>query len=81
MSTQIDAAAPLELFDLLHQVEQGQSFTITVEGVAVAQITPVSGVPYPQVEIDEAVEGLIHFPRVQGVDGQTVLEWIHEGRE
>jgi hypothetical protein len=28
----------------------------------------------------QAVQDLLNFPRVEGVSGDTVLEWIREGR-
>jgi len=34
-----------------------------------------------QRAIDEAVESLLNFPRVEGISGDTVLEWIREGRK
>ena len=28
-----------------------------------------------------AVEALLNFPRIEGIPGDTVLEWIREGRK
>jgi hypothetical protein len=31
--------------------------------------------------VDAAVRGLLNFPRLEGIAGETVLEWIREGRK
>lgn len=71
--------AKTRLSELLRKVDQGERFTITVRGRAVADIVPTKA--RNQRAIDEAVEGLLNFPRVKGVPGDTVLEWIREGRK
>ena len=71
--------AKTRLSELLRKVEQGERFTITVRGRAVADMVPTQ--TRNQRAVDEAVERLIHFPRIEGVSGDTVLEWIREGRE
>lgn len=45
-----------------------------------ADLVPASGnarVP----EVSKAVHDLLSFPRVKGVQGDEVIEWIREGRE
>jgi prevent-host-death family protein len=71
--------AKTRLSEILRKVDQGERFTITVRGRAVADIVPTKA--RNQRAIDEAVEGLINFPRIQGIPGDTVLEWIREGRK
>jgi prevent-host-death family protein len=71
--------AKTRLSELLRKVDQGERFTITVRGRPVADIVPTKA--RNQRAIDEAVEGLINFPRIQGIPGDTVLEWIREGRK
>jgi prevent-host-death family protein len=71
--------AKTKLSEILRKVEQGERFTITVRGRAVADIVPTQA--RNQRAIDEAVERLMHFPRVKGIPGDTVLEWIREGRK
>jgi prevent-host-death family protein len=72
--------AKTKLSEILRKVEQGQRFTITVRGRAVANLVPAAQGP-TAAEVAKAVEGLINFPRVRGVSGDTVLEWIREGRK
>jgi prevent-host-death family protein len=72
--------AKTKLSEILRKVDQGERFTITVRGRAVANLVPVrSGRTAP--EVASAVEGLINFPRIEGIPGDTVLEWIREGRK
>jgi prevent-host-death family protein len=71
--------AKTKLSEILRKVDQGERFTITVRGRPVADIVPTNA--RNQRAIDEAVERLLNFPRVKGVPGDTVLEWIREGRK
>ena len=64
---------------IMRKVEQGERFTITVRGRAVADVVP-SGAESKSAR-KQAIERLMNFPRVTGVDGDTVLEWIREGRK
>jgi prevent-host-death family protein len=72
--------AKTKLSEILRKVDRGERFTITVRGRAVANLVPVrSG--RTGTEVASAVEGLINFPRIEGISGDTVLEWIREGRK
>ncbi len=71
--------AKTRLSEILRKVEQGERFTITVRGRAVADVVPSED--QRKQRTAEAVERLLNFPRVEGVDGDTVLEWIREGRK
>jgi prevent-host-death family protein len=71
--------AKTKLSEILRKVDQGERFTITVRGRAVADIVPTQ--TRNKRAVDEAVERLIHFPRLKGVPGDTVLGWIREGRK
>jgi prevent-host-death family protein len=71
--------AKTRLSEILRKVEQGERFTITVRGRRVADLVPTQN--RNQQAVDEAVERLIHFPRLEGISGETVLDWIREGRE
>lgn len=78
--TQIGAFdAKTKLSEILRKVEQGERFTITVRGKAVADVVPTQARATSARE--EAIERLMRFPRVQGISGETVLEWIREGRK
>lgn len=70
--------ARMHLYELLRRVEGGESFTITVRGRAVADIVPSDS---ERRRTAEAVDRLMNAPRVAGVDGDTILEWIREGRK
>jgi prevent-host-death family protein len=81
MPTEIGAfEAKTKFSEILRKVDQGESFTITVRGRVVAQLTPPSP-DTPAEEITAAVQALIDFPRIKGIPGDTVLQWIHEGRK
>jgi prevent-host-death family protein len=66
--------------EILRKVEQGERFTITKRGRAVAEVGPVQP-DRSRAKVAAAVEALLHFPRVEGIPGDTVLEWIREGRK
>lgn len=71
--------AKTKLSEILRKVEQGERFTITVRGRAVADVVPTQ--VNDQRSVESAVEQLINFPRIKGIPGDTVLEWIREGRK
>jgi prevent-host-death family protein len=79
--TQIGAFdAKTKLSEILRKVDQGERFTITVRGRAVANLVPVAP-DRSAARVAAAVEGLLNFPRIKGVPGDAVLEWIREGRK
>jgi prevent-host-death family protein len=78
MSTVGIFEAKTRLSEIVRKVERGERFTITVRGRAVADVVPTQA--RNQQAIDEAVERLMH-PRIKGIPGDTVLEWIKEGRK
>ncbi len=71
--------AKAKLSEILRKVEQGERFTITVRGRAVADVVPSRG--RDQERIAQAVRDLRAMPKVQGVSGETIKQWIEEGRE
>jgi prevent-host-death family protein len=71
--------AKTRLSELLRKVEQGERFTITRRGRAVADIVPSK--EKDRERASEAVRNLLAMPRIEGISGDTVLEWIREGRE
>ena len=78
MSTTIGAfEAKTKISELLHKVEQGERFTITLRGRVIAELTPpVAAIrPVPQDVIDR----LMH-PKIHGISGDEVLSAIREGR-
>jgi prevent-host-death family protein len=71
--------AKTRLSEILRKVQQGERFTITVRGQAVADVVPRADRDLRQAEA--AVERLRAMPRVPGVAAETVRQWIDEGRE
>jgi prevent-host-death family protein len=69
--------AKTRLSEILRKVDQGERFTITVRGRAVADVVPTR--VKSKTAKEEAFERLMH-PRIQGPPGDTILEWIREGR-
>jgi prevent-host-death family protein len=77
--TQIGAfSAKTKLSEILRKVEQGECFTITVRGRAVADVVP-SQLKNRQ-RAAEAVRRLLAMPRIEGISPETVKAWIDEGR-
>ena len=72
--------AKTRLSEILRKVDQGERFTITVRGRAVANIVPTSTTRSKE-KVAAAVEALINFPRIKGIPDETVLAWIREGRK
>lgn len=70
--------AKTKLAELLRKVEEGERFTITVRGRAVADLVPTQG--RSSQPLDEVLQRLMN-PPVRGISGETVLEWIREGRK
>jgi prevent-host-death family protein len=70
--------AKTKLSEILRKVEQGERFTITLRGRAVADIVP-SQVKDRQ-RVDEAVRRLLAMPKIEGIPPETVKAWIEEGR-
>jgi prevent-host-death family protein len=69
-----------KLSEILRKVESGERFTITQRGRAVAHLVPAATDQLSD-DVAKAVEELRNFPRVTGVSGDTVLDWIREGRK
>jgi prevent-host-death family protein len=72
--------AKTRLSELLRKVDRGERFTITVRGRAVARLIPAKP-ERDAAKVARAVEGLLNLKRIEGISGDTVLEWIREGRE
>ena len=87
LTTEIGAfEAKTRLSELLRKVEQGEHFTITVRGRAVADLIPAQsgnaaqpGKRTPE-EVEAACQRLLN-PGIKGIPGDTVLDWIREGRK
>jgi prevent-host-death family protein len=71
--------AKTKLSEILRKVEQGERFTITKRGRAIADVVPSQ--QRDQRRVKEAVHALRNFPRIAGVSGDEVLGWIRKGRK
>ncbi len=70
--------AKTKLSEILRKVEQGERFTITVRGRAMADIVPSK--VKDRRRMDEAVRRLLAMPKIEGISPETIKEWIEEGR-
>lgn len=70
--------AKTKLPELLRQVKNGKSFTITNRGEAVADLVPIHGVKAKDKVA--AAERLKAFMRADPVRGVNIKELIEEGR-
>jgi prevent-host-death family protein len=83
--------AKTKLSELVRKVESGQRFTITVRGKAVADVVPAQDTSRLSLgnvdptklspEEREAAFERLRNPKIAGVSGDTILEWIREGRK
>jgi len=81
MPTEIGAFdAKTKFSELLRKVGQGERFTVTLRGKAVARLEPVLDTGISQDEREAAFERLRN-PSISGVSTETLLEWIREGRK
>ena len=73
--------AKTRLSEILRKVEQGERFTITVRGRAVADVVPVQARrPKATPEEIEAAYQRLRNPRIKGISHETIRGWIEEGR-
>jgi prevent-host-death family protein len=70
--------AKTKLSEILRKVEQGERFTITLRGRAVADVVPSQ--LKDRRRAAEAVRRLLAMPKIEGISPETVKEWIEEGR-
>lgn len=70
--------AKTKLSEILRKVDQGERFTITVRGRAVADIVPSQ--LKDRRRVIEAVRRLQAMPKIEGISPETVRAWIEEGR-
>jgi prevent-host-death family protein len=69
--------AKTHLPQLLRDVEQGDSITITVRGKPVAELAPIRR---RAGQAKDAVHAMQQFELVKGIDPERVADWIQEGR-
>jgi len=82
MSTQVGLfEAKTKLSEIVRRVEQGERFTITLRGKAVAHLGPVPAETERKRAAAEAVRQLLNTPRIPGVSAEMIREFIDEGRK
>lgn len=80
MHTQIGAFdAKAKLSSLLREVEQGNRFTITVRGRAVADLIPSKDAMKQNAHM--AITAMNNIEKIKGVSEDTISDWIIEGRK
>ena len=79
--------AKTRLSELLRRVDQGERFAITLRGRVVAELAQPEKFTevFPErrqftEEEREAACQRLRNPQIHGVSGDTILEWIREGR-
>lgn len=70
--------AKTQLSKLLHAVERGHRYTVTLRGRPVADIVPSKSAD--KAEAREAIEAMRSIRKIKGVSQETLNEWIAEGR-
>jgi antitoxin (DNA-binding transcriptional repressor) of toxin-antitoxin stability system len=91
MPTEIGAfEAKTKFSEILRKVDQGESFTITLRGRKIAELGQPKKIPEDNTspvrpefseEEREAAYQRLRNPKISGVSGDTILEWIREGRK
>jgi len=91
MPTEIGSfEAKTKFSELLRKVEQGETFTITLRGRKIAELgkpqriteeKAISARPEFSEEEREAAYQRLRNPKISGVSGDEILEWIREGRK
>ena len=70
--------AKTKLPELLREVQNGKRFTITHRGKPVADLIPSASASTQ--DHSAAIQDMLNFERVTGVEPKDVLDWIREGR-
>lgn len=71
--------AKAKLSALLREVEKGNRFTITVRGRPIADLVPSESLTQPNT--DKAIEEMLSIRKIKGINKETLLQWISEGRK
>lgn len=80
MQTEIGSCeAKTRLPELLRQVRQGKSFTITKRGEPIAELVPVGS--NATIDAAQAVNDMRQFMRTHRVKGVNIKALIEEGRD
>ena len=80
MYTQVGAFdAKAKLSELLREVKHGHCFTITVRGQPIADLIPNEKIV--QKDTQAAIQAMASIQKIKGIAGETVADWIKEGRQ
>jgi prevent-host-death family protein len=71
--------AKARLSELLRDVKEGHSYTITVRGEPIADLIPSKNAV--KQDAQAAVDAMLSIKRVKGVSAEMVTEMINEGRK
>ena len=79
MYTEIGAFdAKAKLSQLLQEVKDGHSFTITVRGQPIADLVPSRA--FMEEDVNMAIQMMKNIVKVKGISAKTISTWIKEGR-
>jgi antitoxin (DNA-binding transcriptional repressor) of toxin-antitoxin stability system len=78
MSSTVALEAGALLPQLMERVAQGESITLTKEGVAIAMLVPAPAVGRPDVEA--TVQELLRFREEHRLNGETLRDILEESR-
>ena len=79
MYTKIGAFdAKAKLSELLHEVQQGERYTITLRGQPVADLIPTES--SKATNVHTAIEMMRNIRKIQGISKKILSEWIDEGK-
>lgn len=80
MYTEVGAFdAKAKLSQLLQEVKRGRRYTITLRGHPIADLVPSESIICQDAHA--SIDMMRSMRKVQGVSGETVAEWILEGRK
>ena len=71
--------AKAKLSELLREVKQGRSYTITVRGEPVADLIPSKEAK--KHDVQAAIAAMQSIKRIEGVSAEMITEMINEGRK
>jgi prevent-host-death family protein len=67
-----------QLPQLLEKVRQGETITLTKDGVPVARLVPIAA--NPRHDVKRSIEELLEFREAHPLNGEDLKQWINEGR-
>lgn len=68
-----------KLSEILQRVKAGRRYTITLRGQPIADLIPSKSAA--RQDTHAAIEAMRNIHKIRGVSGETMSEWIGEGRK